>query len=432
MNRMIEVGQNLIREGIQADNEQNFELALDRYEKGLKAFTSGLKYVAGELKRAYTEKANEVAARAAKIKEILASGKRPVVVKPQAGPTEKPSKDRDGATKGGDDEENSDDAALKAAIASAILTSKPNIKWDDVAGLEAAKAALKEAVILPMRFPQLFQGKRKPWNGILLYGVPGTGKSYIAQAVATECDATFFSISSADLVSKYQGESERLVRALFEMARKECANGGRAVVFIDEVDSLCTSRGANDESESSKRIKTEFLVQMQGVGNDNNGVLLLGATNYPEAIDSAIRRRFEKRIEIVLPNAQARAQILKLNIGTTPNTLTEEDYQWLANNTEGLSGSDLAILCREALMEPIRELQTAEYFVRDSTGKYTVCEETTPGAERTSLMDLPGDGLEVPPVTMEHMKRAKAAVKPSVGQADIDRINAFTRQYGST
>lgn len=132
----------------------------------------------------------------------------------------------------------------------------PDISFSDVAGLETAKSALTEAVILPRMMPQLFTGDRKPWKAILLYGVPGTGKTYIAKALAAECGATFFAVSSSDLISKYVGESERLVRALFEMARREPA----AVVFIDEIDSLCSARGQEGENESSKRVKTEFLV----------------------------------------------------------------------------------------------------------------------------------------------------------------------------
>lgn len=112
---------------------------------------------------------------------------------------------------GGDDDQDPELKKLRAGLSSAILSEKPNVKWDDVAGLEGAKASLKEAVILPIKFPHLFTGKRTPWRGILLYGPPGTGKSYLAKAVATEAKSTFFSVSSSDLVSKWQGDSERRV-----------------------------------------------------------------------------------------------------------------------------------------------------------------------------------------------------------------------------
>lgn len=119
-------------------------------------------------------------------------------------------------------ENESDDESkkLEGALSGAIVTEKPNVKWSDVSGLEGAKESLQEAVILPIRFPQLFDETRKPWRGILLYGPPGTGKSYLAKACATECDGTFFSISSSDLVSKWMGESEKLIKQLFKMARE--------------------------------------------------------------------------------------------------------------------------------------------------------------------------------------------------------------------
>ncbi|KIY97782.1 Vacuolar protein sorting-associated protein 4 [Monoraphidium neglectum] len=123
---------------------------------------------------------------------------------------------------------------MRGALGGAVITEKPNVKWDDVAGLEGAKEALKEAVILPVKFPQFFTGKRKPWSGILMYGPPGTGKSYLAKAVATEADSTFFSISSSDLVSKWLGESEKLVTQLFSLAR----DSAPSIIFIDEVGSL--------------------------------------------------------------------------------------------------------------------------------------------------------------------------------------------------
>ena len=193
---------------------------------------------------------------------------------------------------------------------SCIVQEDSNVAWDDVCGLHIAKAQLKEAVVLPMKYPQLFTGKRQPWKGILLYGPPGTGKSYLAKAVATEAESTFFSVSSSDLVSKFQGESEKLIRALFELARSQAPS----VVFVDEIDSLCSARTSN-ESESSKRIKTEFLIQMQGVGKVMDGVLVLGATNDPCSLDPAMRRRFQKRIYIffIIPRVSINALLFADN-----------------------------------------------------------------------------------------------------------------------
>jgi vacuolar protein-sorting-associated protein 4 len=174
----------------------------------------------------------------------------------------------------------------------------------------------------------------------------------LAKAVATEADATFFAMSSSDLVSKWQGESERLVKQLFELARESKPS----IIFIDEIDSLCTAR-SEGESESSRRIKTEFLVQMDGVGNTKGGVLVLGATNVPWELDpggaaspfllhihcflpnglhstqflfcsyAAMRRRFEKRVYIALPEAAPRATMFKLNLGDTPNNLKEDEVR---------------------------------------------------------------------------------------------------------
>ena len=159
------------------------------------------------------------------------------------------------------------------------------------------------------------------------------------------------------------GESERLVKQLFALARESKP----AIIFIDEVDSLCGTR-SEQESEASRRIKTEFLVQMNGVGNDTQGVLVLGATNTPWQLDSAIRRRFEKRIYIPLPDFAARSRLFELDIGDTPCTLTTKDYRLLAEKTEGFSGSDIAVVVRDALMQPIRKVQCATHFKPVSRG----------------------------------------------------------------
>lgn len=217
---------------------------------------------------------------------------------PESRPSRKPKAARpvgdDSETGGGDDDDDEEErSAMRKALLDAVVTENPNVRWDDVAGLEYAKEALKEAVILPKKFPNFFTGKRKPWKGVLLYGPPGTGKSYLAKAVATEAESYFISVSSADLVSKWQGDSEKLVKELFELARENAPS----VIFIDEIDSLVSTR-SDSESESSRRIKTQFLVQMDGIGNGTDGVLVLAATNLPNSLDDALLRRLERRVLI--------------------------------------------------------------------------------------------------------------------------------------
>lgn len=276
------------------------------------------------------------------------------------------------------------------------MTEKPNVKWDDVAGLQGAKDALKEAVILPVKFPQFFTGKRKAWSGFLLYGPPGTGKSYLAKAVATEADSTFFSISSSDLVSKWMGESEKLVSQLFALAREQAPS----IIFIDEIDALCGARGENGESEASRRIKTEILVQMQGVGSSAGKVLVLAATNTPYSLDQAVRRRFDKRIYIPLPDEAARAHIFRVHVGETPSDLTDEDYQMLGAQSEGFSGSDIDHVVKDVLYEPVRKVQEATHFITvknpahaptgtDAQDEYYVpCSPGEPGSWPSSLEEL--------------------------------------------
>lgn len=231
------------------------------------------------------------------------------------------------------------DDQLKSGITDAIVTEKPNVKWDDIAGLENAKKALQEAVILPLKFPKLFQGNRRPWRGILLYGPPGTGKTDLAKACATEASCTFFSVSSSDLMSKWVGESEKLIRTLFEMAREKKPS----IIFIDEIDSMCGSR-SEGERDYARSIKTEFLVQMQGVGNDDTGVLVLGATNLPWLVDPAIRRRLEKRIYIPLPEKDSRKYLLKKLMVKNDHALSEEDFEKLAKATEGYKNFLLSMI----------------------------------------------------------------------------------------
>lgn len=179
-------------------------------------------------------------------------------------------------------------------IMNEIMDHGPPVHWDDIAGVEFAKATIKEIVVWPMMRPDIFTGLRGPPKGVLLFGPPGTGKTLIGKCIASQSGATFFSISASSLTSKWVGEGEKMVRALFAVAR--CQQP--AVIFIDEIDSLLSQRG-DSEHESSRRIKTEFLVQLDGAATSSEDrILVVGATNRPQEIDEAARRRLVKRLYI--------------------------------------------------------------------------------------------------------------------------------------
>ena len=201
LNQAVEI----VKQAMAYDNSGDYENALVFYRRSLEYFMVALKYESNPTSKAtIISRVDGYMKRAEQLKEMLDSNQNPsggsLTKRRQPGEKE-------------DDEK----AKMRGALSSSIIAEKPNVKWDDVAGLEMAKEALKEAVVLPVKFPQFFTGKRRPWKGILLYGPPGTGKSFLAKAVATEADSTFFAVSSSDLVSKWQGESEKLVRNMFEM-----------------------------------------------------------------------------------------------------------------------------------------------------------------------------------------------------------------------
>ncbi|XP_028828077.1 spastin isoform X1 [Denticeps clupeoides] len=245
------------------------------------------------------------------------------------------------------------DSRLASLILNEIMDSGSVIRFDDVAGQELAKQALQEIVILPALRPELFTGLRSPARGLLLFGPPGNGKTMLAKAVAAESNATFFNISAASLTSKYVGEGEKLVRALFAVARELQPS----VIFIDEVDSLLCER-REGEHDASRRLKTEFLIEFDGVqsGGDDR-VLVMGATNRPQELDEAVLRRFAKRIYVALPTEETRLKLLSSLLGKHGNPLTERELSQLARMTDGYSGSDLTSLAKDAALSPIRELR---------------------------------------------------------------------------
>ncbi|XP_052526039.1 katanin p60 ATPase-containing subunit A-like 2 isoform X3 [Tympanuchus pallidicinctus] len=248
---------------------------------------------------------------------------------------------------------------LATVVSKDIYLHNPNVKWDDIIGLDAAKRLVKEAVVYPIRYPQLFTGILSPWKGLLLYGPPGTGKTLLAKAVATECNTTFFNISASTIVSKWRGDSEKLVRVLFELARYHAPS----TIFLDELESVMSQRGtiSGGEHEGSRRMKTELLVQMDGLARSDDLVFVLAASNLPWELDSAMLRRLEKRILVDLPNQEARQAMIQhwlppLSNGGGVELRTDLDYSLLGRETDGYSGSDIKLVCKEAAMRPVRKI----------------------------------------------------------------------------
>ncbi|OAE27556.1 hypothetical protein AXG93_2779s1040 [Marchantia polymorpha subsp. ruderalis] len=304
------------------------------------------------------------------------------------------------------------DPDLAAMLERDVLETSPGVRWEHIAGLTEAKRLLEEAVVLPLWMPEYFQGIRRPWKGVLMFGPPGTGKTLLAKAVATECGTTFFNVSSATLASKWRGESERMVRCLFDLARAYAPS----TIFIDEIDSLCNARGASGEHESSRRVKSELLVQVDGVNNITTGedgdkkiVMVLAATNFPWDLDEALRRRLEKRIYIPLPNEESRRDLIKINLKDV-DIAKDVDIEELARRTEGYSGDDLTNICRDASMNGMR---------RKIAGK-------TPDEIKGMTKDQMYE-----PVAMRDFDDALAKISRSVSTADIERHEKWLAEFGS-
>lgn len=241
---------------------------------------------------------------------------------------------------------------VKAKFDRFILREKPNVKWEDIAGLEDAKKAIIESVIYPYKRPDLFP---LGWpRGILLFGPPGCGKTLLAAAVATEINAAFYHIDSASIMSKWLGESEKNVSQLFETARLVAENGQPAIIFMDEIDSLFGVR--TDEVGGEVRTRNQFMKEMDSVIDKNRRIplYLIGATNKPWVLDKPFIRRFQKRILVPLPNHNSRVQLFKIYTKNLEIDL-DIDLDELATETEGYSGSDIRDIAQASHMRVVSE-----------------------------------------------------------------------------
>lgn len=220
-----------------------------------------------------------------------------------------------------------------------------------------------------------------------------------------------------------------MIKVLFTEARKHDS----AIIFIDEIDSLCSARSEN-ESESTRRVKTEFLVQMEGLNNTGGRLLVLGATNIPWGLDQAIKRRFEKRIYIPLPDEAARLYMLKKKIDEVPAQISELEFVQLAKKIENYSGSDIEVLCKDTAMEPLRFAQRTNKFRKLTTGKFMPVDPATPAdgfnVIQTTVYDLPDRSLELPALTPNDFVISMKRSKCSVSQGDLKQFEEWTRLYG--
>ena len=245
-----------------------------------------------------------------------------------------------------------EDTEMDAKIANEIMQTNPGVKFSDIIGMQEMKKILYEIIIVPAIRPDFFTGIRKPQRGILLFGPPGTGKTLIAKAIASECNSTFFNISASSLTSKWVGESEKTVKSLFKLAYQKAPS----IIFIDEIDSILSKRSEN-ENEATKRLKTEFLIQFDGLGSNNNAKLLvIAATNRPMDLDEALLRRLPKRVYCGPLDVNGRFDFIKKVINRVETNLKDKDIMEIAKMTNGYSNSDLKELCKEAAFQPVREL----------------------------------------------------------------------------
>jgi len=284
-----------------------------------------------------------------------------------------------------------------------VLVEIPNVRWDDVGGLEHAKQELREAIEWPLKYPEVFRTTNiKAPKGILLYGPPGTGKTLLAKAVANEANANFISVKGPELLSKWVGESEKHVRDMFRKARQVAP----AILFFDEIDSLAPRRGGIGDSHVTERVVSQLLTELDGM-EELKDVVVIAATNRPDMVDPALLRpgRIERHIYIPPPDKEGRKEIFRIHLKGKP-LADDVNIEWLADKTEGYSGADIEAVCREAGMLAIREA-------------------INPGMSREEAKKV----AEKIKITRKHFEEALKKVRPSLTKEDIERYKKIVEEF---
>ncbi|MFX1590004.1 MAG: AAA family ATPase [Promethearchaeota archaeon] len=385
------------QDAVKFDEAGRYRQAINKYQRAAEILIQFVKYNKNPMMiRKCQDQIEQYVNRALVLKAHL-SGPRARRSAPIVSPSEPKGEGGEISTVSSEEQE------LMDSISGTILTESPNVNWKDIAGLKDCKQAVREAIVLPIMKPQLFTGARKPWSGILLFGPPGCGKTLLAKAAATECKATFFSVSSADLLSKWLGESEKLISSLFKLARLKAPS----LIFMDEIDSVATTRGSGHEGGGERRVKTQLLQEIQGIKSTHEKPLLvLGATNRPWDIDIAMLSRFEKKVYVPLPDQVARAGIFKIHTAGVNSSLTEEDFIELAVRSEGYSGRDISNVCREVIMIPVRELDMG------------------------GLLEDPDKDVVVRDINLKDFQKTIKKIKPMTTGSELKRYQDWAEEFG--
>ncbi|CAI5747367.1 unnamed protein product [Peronospora destructor] len=408
--------QTTIKAAVAADRADNYQKAMELYVSGIEKMMVQLAQLPdNETKMEMRQKINEYMLRAEYLKEQTAGQQNAQAADADAGARQYREQGEmlealvlsaqggNARTKNGREKRRAEYSKQHAkhahTILDEVLDHSPGVHWTDIAGLGVAKQILQEAVILPTLRPDLFTGLRAPPRGVLLFGPPGTGKTLLAKAVATEANATFFNISASSLTSKWVGEGEKLVRALFQMAKELQPS----VVFMDEIDALLATRSAS-ENDASRRIKNQFFTELDGAASlQEDRILVMGATNLPQELDEAIIRRLEKRIYVPLPNASSREGLIRHLLADQKILLSSKAIKYIVKSTEGYSGSDLKAVCKDAALGPIRVLGTK--------------------VANVNAEDVRG-------INASDFQVALKRVRPSVSSTTIEALIAWNGQYG--
>lgn len=287
-------------------------------------------------------------------------------------------------------------------ISTLIVSQKPEVSWDDIGGLDDAKKDIREAIILP--FVKAKPTYIKAPRTILLYGPPGSGKTLLAKASSNTLSATFFEARMPTLLSKYFGESQKLINALFEKAKKTQPS----LIFIDELDSVAMSRDSNID-ESTRRVLAQLLTEIEGFNTSKDErVLIMGATNKPWDLDDAVVSRFQKRIYVPLPDDRARRAILQIHLEGAD--ISEINMSSLVERTGGFSGRDLASLCRQVITNMVRE--------------------QNPSIERLTVKELEAYSLKYRSLQVKDFDSAFEKIKPTTHPKDIEKYEGWRKEFG--